>query len=136
MKYACNHHCCVIVNNIFQEFYQGAVGVFVVYDITDKASLDHCQKWKKDIDKKVQLRSGDPIPTVLIANKVLYRIIATDNLSISTQIDIKKKHYDGEHLIKELDFARYYKTSARTGEGIRDAIHFMLQKVSSWLSIT
>ena len=43
------------------------MGVFVVYDVTQRASLDHCLQWKKEIDDAV---SDDPIPVVLIANKV------------------------------------------------------------------
>ena len=31
-------------------------------------------QWKKEIDNVVQLLNGDPIPIVLIANKVLYEL--------------------------------------------------------------
>ena len=48
------------------------MGSFVVYDITNKKSLDNCQKWKEKIDNNVRLIDGSKIPTVLIANKVLY----------------------------------------------------------------
>lgn len=43
-----------------------------MYDITKKESLENCQKWKRDIDNNVRLKNGDPIPIVLLANKVLY----------------------------------------------------------------
>ena len=51
-------------------YFQDAVGGFVVYDVTQKISLDHCLQWKKEIDDVVQLSNGDPIPIVLMANKV------------------------------------------------------------------
>ena len=38
--------------------------------MTQKISLEHCLQWKKEIDDVVQLSNGDPIPIVLIANKV------------------------------------------------------------------
>jgi len=44
----------------------------VVYDVTKRLSLEHCLQWKREIDNTVQLLNGDPIPIVLIANKVLY----------------------------------------------------------------
>lgn len=60
----------IIVNGILKTYYQDAIGGFVVYDITNEASLKHCKNWKEEINKAVRLRNGDPIPTVLIANKV------------------------------------------------------------------
>jgi len=53
------------------------VGAFVVYDVTDPNSLEHCSQWKKEIDDTVQLENGDPIPVVLMANKVIFSIILT-----------------------------------------------------------
>ena len=42
----------------------------MVYDVTQGISLEHCLQWKKEINDVVQLSNGDPIPIVLIANKV------------------------------------------------------------------
>ena len=42
----------------------------MVYDVTDMRSLEHSSQWKKEIDDVVRLVNGDPIPVVLIANKV------------------------------------------------------------------
>ena len=47
------------------------MGAFVIYDVTQRISLEHCLQWKMNIDDAVQLLNGDPIPIVLIANKVL-----------------------------------------------------------------
>ena len=46
----------------------------MVYDVTQRMSLEHCLQWKKEIDDVVQLSNGDPIPIVLIANKVCVRV--------------------------------------------------------------
>ena len=42
----------------------------MVYDVTQTASFEHCLLWKRQIDDVVHLSNGDPIPIVLIANKV------------------------------------------------------------------
>ena len=36
---------------------------------------------------------------------------------------------DGEELSKEHGFAGFFETSAKTGVGIKEAIHFMVKKV-------
>lgn len=46
----------------------------MVYDVTRRDSLEHCLQWKREINNAVQLMNGDPIPIVLIANKVLRRL--------------------------------------------------------------
>ena len=46
----------------------------MVYDVTQTASFEHCLLWKRQIDDVVHLSNGDPIPIVLIANKVLERL--------------------------------------------------------------
>ena len=44
----------------------------MVYDVTKRITFEHCLQWKEEIDNAVQLENGDPIPIVLIANKVLW----------------------------------------------------------------
>ena len=48
-------------------YYRDAVGIFVVYDVTRKASLEHCLQWKKGVDEAI---NGYPVPVILLANKV------------------------------------------------------------------
>ena len=59
-------------------YYRDAVGIFVVYDVTQRKSLEHCIQWKKEIDDAV----GDEIPVVLIANKVLYELYGSHDFTI------------------------------------------------------
>lgn len=54
-------------------YYKEAVGAFVVFDVTRAQTFDAVTKWKTDLDTKVTLADGSPIPTVLLANKVCHR---------------------------------------------------------------
>ncbi len=60
-----------------QVYYKEAVGAFVVFDVTRLSTFEAVQMWKQDLDNKVLLPNGKPIPAVLLANKVrdsLYKI--------------------------------------------------------------
>ena len=41
-----------------------------MFDVTNRGTLEGAQTWKKDLDEKVILPSGSPVPSVLLANKV------------------------------------------------------------------
>eukprot|EP01125_Pyxidicula_operculata_P005591 TRINITY_DN1963_c0_g1_i2.p1 TRINITY_DN1963_c0_g1~~TRINITY_DN1963_c0_g1_i2.p1 ORF type:complete len:141 (-),score=16.97 TRINITY_DN1963_c0_g1_i2:464-886(-) len=57
--------------NMTRVYYKEAVGAFVVFDVTRISTFDAVKKWKNDIDAKVTLPgTNDPIPVVLLANKV------------------------------------------------------------------
>lgn len=51
-------------------YYQDAHACVIMFDITYEKSLDICLKWKQDLDSKCTLDNGDPIPCILLANKV------------------------------------------------------------------
>jgi Ras-related protein Rab-32 len=56
--------------NMTRVYYKEAVGAFIVFDVTRTATFEAVLKWKADLDSKVQLPDGSPIPCVLLANKV------------------------------------------------------------------
>ena len=56
---------------LHQVYYKEAVGAFVVFDVTRLSTFEAVQMWKQDLDNKVLLPNGKPIPAVLLANKVL-----------------------------------------------------------------
>ena len=51
-------------------YYRDAVGAVVVFDMFNKQSFESAKKWKEDIDSKVFLPNGNPIPVILMGNKV------------------------------------------------------------------
>ena len=56
--------------NMTRVYYKEAVGAFIVFDVTRASTFEAVQKWKNDLDNKVQLSDGSPVPCVLLANKV------------------------------------------------------------------
>lgn len=50
-------------------YYRGAMGAIVVFDMTKSSTLEAASEWKQDLDNKVCLDSGRPVPAVLLANK-------------------------------------------------------------------
>lgn len=57
-------------SNMTRVFYKEAVGAFVVFDVNVPRTFESVLKWKKDLDDKVCLADGLPIPALLLANKV------------------------------------------------------------------
>ncbi|RWS26417.1 ras-related protein Rab-32-like protein [Leptotrombidium deliense] len=59
------------VHKFFSTHYRAteAVGAFVVFDVSNPKTFGEALKWKKDLDSKVTLSDGKPIPCVLLANK-------------------------------------------------------------------
>ena len=58
-----------------QVYYKEAVGAFVVFDVTKLSTFFAVQMWKSDLDNKVLLPNGKPIPAVLLANKVVFNTV-------------------------------------------------------------
>ncbi|CAB4038157.1 Ras-related Rab-32, partial, partial [Paramuricea clavata] len=50
-------------------YYKEAVAAFVVFDVTRATTYEAVEIWKSDLDSKVFLPNGSPIPAVLLANK-------------------------------------------------------------------
>ena len=66
-----------------QIYYKNAVGAFIVFDVTNLSTFEKVQMWKSDLDYKVLLPNGKPIPAVLLANKVVFNtgLIMKSNLN-------------------------------------------------------
>ncbi|KAI7685529.1 hypothetical protein SSS_02573 [Sarcoptes scabiei] len=57
--------------NMTRIYYKEAVGAFLVFDVTAPSSFNAVLKWKHDLDSKICMADGDPIPCLLLANKVI-----------------------------------------------------------------
>jgi len=99
-------------------YYKEAVGAFIVFDVTRSATLDAVVKWKQDLDSKVQLPDGSPIPCVLLANKCDQQKEGLVNSPAKMDEYCKEKNFSG-----------WFETSAKENINIEEAAKFLVNKV-------
>ncbi|XP_076678308.1 RAS oncogene family member Rab32 isoform X1 [Andrena cerasifolii] len=104
--------------NMTRVYYKEAVGAFIVFDVTRSATLDAVVKWKQDLDSKVQLPDGSPIPCVLLANKCDQQREGLVNSPTKM-----------EEYCKEKNFAGWFETSAKENINIEEAARFLVNKI-------
>ena len=102
-------------------FFQRAQGIIIVFDVTNKRSFDDLKMWIDSINSQSKLTEDlENMPIIIIGNK----------------IDLPKRVIDKE---TALNFAKeqnleYYETSAKTGEGIDNAIKELVKKVMVYIN--
>ncbi|EFA84963.1 hypothetical protein PPL_01956 [Heterostelium album PN500] len=93
-------------------YFQNADGALVVFDATRVATFHGAKEWKDDID---DCFSKDALPTVLLANK--------SDLPQTTIPD------DIEEFCEQNGFLNCFKTSAKDGTGITEALTDLVTKI-------
>ena len=73
-------------------FSKGAHGCLIVSDITNSETLDKALLWKKAIEENTKFIDGNPIPILLIQNKIdlVNKDDLTNNNEISKFVEINK----------------------------------------------
>ncbi|XP_011205365.2 mucin-22 [Bactrocera dorsalis] len=104
--------------NMTRVYYKEAVGAFIVFDVTRSGTFDCVSKWKEDLDSKVQLPDGSPIPCILLANKC-----DQEKQGIVTTPE-KMDEY-----VRENGFAGWYETSAKENINIDEAARALVNKI-------
>ncbi|XP_037086136.1 ras-related protein Rab-38-like isoform X2 [Pollicipes pollicipes] len=99
-------------------YYKEAVAAFIVFDVTRSVTFDAVMKWKNDLDEKVQLPNGDPVPCVLLGNKC---DLPKEGLAASPD---KVAEWAQQH-----GFAGWFQTSAKENNGIEEAARFLVSKI-------
>ena len=51
-------------------YYRDASACVIMFDVTNATTFSNSQKWKQDLDSKLTLPNGKPVPCLLLANKV------------------------------------------------------------------
>ena len=67
------------VSSLTRVYYKDAAACVIMFDITQRKSFDNVMNWKNDVEKKVTLSNGRPIPCLLLANKVQSASCKTTN---------------------------------------------------------
>ena len=100
-------------------FSKDSHGCIVLSDITDKSTLEISKKWKNTVDETARFLDGTNIPSILIRNKI-------DLLE-------NEDNNDDEEQMKEFceknKFLRCFKTSAKTGTNIDEAMNFLISTI-------
>ena len=103
-------------------FSKDSHGCIVLSDITNEKTLTESVKWKNTVDETTKFLDGTNIPSILIRNKV-------DLL----ENDENKNNEDDEEMIKDFceknKFLRCFKTSAKTGTNIEEAMNFLISNI-------
>ncbi|XP_072360819.1 ras-related protein Rab-32-like [Scyliorhinus torazame] len=104
--------------NMTRVYYKEAVGAFVVFDVSRRSTFDAVLKWKSDLDSKVKLPNGEPIPAVLLANKCDEQ---WDDLENSSSMM--------DRYCKENGFIAWFETSAKENINIDEATRFLVKNI-------
>ncbi|BES99723.1 ADP-ribosylation factor family [Nesidiocoris tenuis] len=96
-------------------YYKYAIGCAVVFDVTRYSSFNSVNRWVTDLNDKVILDDGRPIPTVLFANKSDIGDSCVSDEAINK-------------LCKELGILCWFKTSAKSDTNIEEGLSRLVQE--------
>nr|XP_020475185.1 ras-related protein Rab-38-like [Monopterus albus] len=106
--------------NMTRVYYREAVGALVVFDMTRLSTFQAILKWKGDLDSKVALNNGRPVPAVLLANKCDQRCHG-----------LCPKLPKLEKFSRDCGFVGWYETSAKDNTNIDAAITCLVKNIMS-----
>jgi Ras-related protein Rab-32 len=94
-------------------YYKSAIAAIICFDISRPSTLDNVKKWKDDINDKVALPDGNPIPMILLATKCDLPDISIDQHKMSK-------------FVQENNFLCWFETSAKTNQNIDRAFQALV----------
>lgn len=97
---------------ITQNFYKGALGLAIVFDLTDEGTFKTIKGWLETIKNY----AGDKVVKILLGNKS----------DLTNERTVKEEAISS--LIKEVNLP-YFETSAKVGENIKEAFEFMAKEI-------
>ena len=100
-------------------FSKDSNGCIVLSDITNERTLNECVKWKNTVDETTKFIDGTNIPAILIRNKV--DLLENDD---NNNDEEQMKEFCQSH-----SFLRCFKTSAKTGINIDEAMNFLISTI-------
>lgn len=101
-------------------YYQDGVAALVVFDATRQSTFEATKKWKSDIDSKVTLPNGDPIPVILLANKIDLVEEGEGWGKTSAEMD---------QICKTEGYLAWFQTSAKENVGLDAAGRALVQEI-------
>lgn len=111
--------------NMTRVYYKEAVAAIIMFDVTRMSTFDAVQKWKADIDSKVMLADGNPIPVILLANK---RDLILEEDDDSKEYWEKLKN-DIDNFSQRHHFLAWFETSAKDGLNVELAVNNLVASI-------
>ena len=101
-------------DSVMSRFYRSVNGAMIVYDVTNYSSYESIKFWMLQVYK----HANKQYPVILLGNK--------------SDIDMHAVHHiDGQKVAEDLEMDGFFKTSAKTGEGIDDAMKSLIKLIVS-----
>ncbi|NP_001408340.1 ras-related protein Rab-7L1 isoform 2 [Mus musculus] len=97
-------------------YYRDASACVIMFDVTNATTFSNSQRWKQDLDSKLTLPSGEPVPCLLLANKSDLSPWAVSR----DQID---------QFSKENGFTGWTETSVKENKNINEAMRVLVEKM-------
>ncbi|XP_023688057.1 ras-related protein Rab-38-like [Paramormyrops kingsleyae] len=104
--------------NMTRVYYREAVGAFIVFDVTRRATFEAVTKWKEDLDSKLTLSNGRRVSTVLLANKC-------DHGCELQSHDAARM----EQFCRDSGFVGWFRTSAKDNININEAANCLVKHI-------
>ena len=95
---------------ITRNYYKGASGIILIFDVTNNKSFENIKKWINEIKEEI----SENVSIVLIGNKI-------DNVK-----ERKITKEQGEKIANEIG-TKFFETSAKTGEGINESVFYLVK---------
>ena len=110
--------------SITLNFFKGAMGVIIVFDVTDRDTFESVQPWVKNVQENAGAggsEGSDKVAKVLVGNKA----DLADKRQVSTQ--------EGEEMARKLGI-KYYETSAKENLNITESFMFIAREIKTTLA--
>jgi small GTP-binding protein len=101
---------------IARVYYKDAFGALLVFDASRPTTFETVSKWKEEIDAKVILPNGEPLPVMLLANKC---DLDTADINKDTLDEFCAKH----------NFVGWFETSAKLNVNIDKAAKALVEHI-------
>lgn len=103
---------------IYRVYYKDAFGALLVFDVSRPETFASVKSWKKEIDSKVQLPNGKPLPVLLVGNKCDIETASVDKESLDA-------------FCEENGFIGWYDTSAKMDINVESAVRTLVRNILS-----
>ncbi|XP_006010971.1 ras-related protein Rab-7L1 isoform X2 [Latimeria chalumnae] len=97
-------------------YYKEASACIIMFDVTSKNTFQNCLKWKRDLDSKVTLPNGHPVPCMLLANK-------SDLSPWAVTVE------EVERFSKESGFIGWIETSVKENKNIHESMRVIVENI-------